>query len=252
MYNDDFKVSFMFNLIIKLSRLGAPIVFKGAMVLKTLQVTIGNPSGLIRDTKDIDGDWVGDPPTMEFLYKLLCTAVRQMGYPSFDVKVTREWAEKRAAGFEISDGDKFTIGLDISIKHNPFSTTYIISDGVSFVGQTMDKIIADKIVTVTSRTVCRRIKDFIDLYILSFMYSGSFNQVIQVINMTGNQIGKGDTFRYHVDDMIHAYSKYKNSASRLDFNVLYPRVNAFVSVFIDNHNYIQPDMYWNVDRGWVR
>lgn len=28
--------------------------------------------------------------------------------------------------------------------------------------------------------------------------------------------------------------------------------SAFISVFIDNHNYVQPDMYWNVDRGWVR
>lgn len=56
---------FLYNLMIKMYELRAPIVFKGAMILKAVQRVYGNPTGLVRETHDIDGDWIGDTPSME-------------------------------------------------------------------------------------------------------------------------------------------------------------------------------------------
>ena len=43
-------------------------------------------------------------------------------------------------------------------------------------------------------------------------------------------------------DLAHAYSKYKNSASVLPFNVIYTRVVNFLEPFINNASTMR---YWN-------
>lgn len=45
---------FLYDLMTKLYNLGIPIVFKGAMVLKVIQFAYGNPSGIERETHDLD------------------------------------------------------------------------------------------------------------------------------------------------------------------------------------------------------
>lgn len=242
---------FLYNLILELSSMGAPIVFKGAMILKYLQDVYGNPSGLNRNTRDVDGDWIGDPPTMNYLYTMLDTAIRRLGYTNFELNVTREWAEKKSVGFSLRIPDyNIVVGIDLSVKKNIFSTVYTGVNGINFLGQTMDKIIADKIVVLTHKTVCRRIKDFIDLYILSFMYCDSFNAIMRAINMSGNQIGLADTFRTHADDMRHAYSKYRNESSKLDFDIVYKRVYIFAYPFLQSSTYLAKDLQWNEVSGW--
>ena len=57
----------MYKMISALANMGAPIVFKGALVLKLIQMQTGNIDGLDRETHDIDGDWVGGTPDMMFL-----------------------------------------------------------------------------------------------------------------------------------------------------------------------------------------
>jgi hypothetical protein len=49
--------------LLALSKASVPIVFKGAMVLN-LAIRDNNPSKVERVTRDIDGDWIGDSPTM--------------------------------------------------------------------------------------------------------------------------------------------------------------------------------------------
>lgn len=76
---------FMYRVIQSISSMGAPVVFKGALVLKLLQMQTGNKSGLIRETKDIDGDWVSGKPSTEYLRQVVETAVKRAGYN--DVRV---------------------------------------------------------------------------------------------------------------------------------------------------------------------
>jgi len=71
---------FMYRVMTSLYNMNAPIVFKGALVLKAIQAQTGNPSGLERETHDIDGDWVGSAPTMSYLTGLIQQAVWSAGY----------------------------------------------------------------------------------------------------------------------------------------------------------------------------
>lgn len=45
---------FLYALMTKMYELRAPIVFKGAMILKAVQHIYGNPTGLVRETHDIE------------------------------------------------------------------------------------------------------------------------------------------------------------------------------------------------------
>lgn len=54
----------MVRMIEELAKLNAPIVFKGAVVLKF--ALPGDLFPMTRETMDIDGDWVGSVPSMNF------------------------------------------------------------------------------------------------------------------------------------------------------------------------------------------
>lgn len=75
-------MKFLYRVMEELSNAGIPIVFKGAMVLN-LVIRENNPSKVERMTRDIDGDWVGEFPTMEEMEKALRKALwmfRLIGY----------------------------------------------------------------------------------------------------------------------------------------------------------------------------
>lgn len=121
---------FMFKVMTALYNMNAPIVFKGAMVLKAIQYKTGNPSGLERGTKDIDGDWCGNPPTMSFLQKSLQQAVYTAGYSTVSVVATREYGKGKSAGFNFVYNNEVIAKIDLSIRNNPFGYNFAFSNGL--------------------------------------------------------------------------------------------------------------------------
>lgn len=69
------SMQFLYRVMEELSNAGIPIVFKGAMVLN-LVLRGNNPSKVERMTRDIDGDWVGEFPTMKEMENALREAVK--------------------------------------------------------------------------------------------------------------------------------------------------------------------------------
>lgn len=69
-------MEFLYRVMEELSDAGVPIVFKGAMVLN-LAIRDNNPSKVEMVTRDIDGDWIGEFPTMEEMEKTLGNAVKK-------------------------------------------------------------------------------------------------------------------------------------------------------------------------------
>ena len=61
----------------KLTNAGVPIVFESVMVLN-LAIRDNNPSKVERTTRDIDGDWIGEFPTMEEMEIALRKAVKEV------------------------------------------------------------------------------------------------------------------------------------------------------------------------------
>lgn len=102
----------------------------------------GNPSGIERETHDLDGDWINGKPSMGYLTSVFQTAVNELGYPLV-VEAYRSYREKRSAGFNfrrLDDNSIFT-SMDLSIRENNCSQLYSYISGISFCGQTVDKIV---------------------------------------------------------------------------------------------------------------
>ena len=151
---NNLEEKFLYDLMTTLYKMNAPIVFKGAMVLKVIQYQCGNPSGLERETHDLDGDWIGDIPSMDFLTKILQNAVDSLGYP-LRVEPYREYGKNKSAGFNFIRLDKgdFFVTMDLSIKKNNCIQKYSYINGISFYGQSVDKILVDKISVCASRSM---------------------------------------------------------------------------------------------------
>jgi len=92
-------IEFLYRVMEELSNAGVPIVFKGAMVLN-LAIKDNNPSKVERATRDINGDWIGEFPTMEEMEIALRNAVKEVD-SSLDVQANRTFAERKSAGFTI-------------------------------------------------------------------------------------------------------------------------------------------------------
>lgn len=239
---------FLYNLMSMLYSMNAPIVFKGALVLKAIQYQCGNPSGLERETHDLDGDWINGAPSMKYLTQLIQNAVNNLGY-DIRVEAYREYGEKKSAGFNFirrDTNDLFTT-MDLSIKANNCIQQYYIN-GINFCGQSVGKIIIDKISVCASRTIFRRIKDVIDLYILSYCWSGTSNSLIELSKYTGRLIDDLSRLTTYYKELEHAYSKYDNKASVLPFEQIHSRVVTFLAPFISKWD---GNFYWN-GNSWVR
>ena len=70
-------MEFLYRVMEELSNAGVPIVFKGTMVLN-LAIMNNNPSKVERATRDIEGDWIGEIPSMEEMEIALRNAVKEV------------------------------------------------------------------------------------------------------------------------------------------------------------------------------
>lgn len=248
---DNTEEKFLYELMSKLYSMNVPIVFKGAMVLKAVQSTYGNPSGLVRETHDLDGDWVGRTPSMQMLQEILQSAVNQLGYPLL-VEAYRDYGKDKSAGFRFKrqDGVTFT-KMDLGIRPNSSQFLYSFVNGITFVGQSVDKIVVDKILVCSTKSVFRRIKDVIDLYILSYCWKGSIQGVYNMMAYYRKSLGDFSQFLNHYTDLEHAYGRYSNTASVLPFKTVYDRVAVFLYVFTPSANVQNKcNLVWNGER-WV-
>lgn len=139
-----------------------PIVFKGMAVTRI--ILKNNNAEFIRETEDIDGDWIGDKLSLTDIENAINYALKNLD--NIQVKAFRNYDEHTSAGFDILQNNIKIGSFDLSIRNNEFYKLYDI-DGIKFYGQTIEKTIADKVCVLSSRKIFRRPKDLLDLYCLS-------------------------------------------------------------------------------------
>lgn len=224
-------MEFLYNVMEELSKAGVPIVFKGAMVLN-LAIRDNNPSKVERATRDIDGDWVGESPTMEEMGKALQSAVKNVE-PSLDIQINRVFGERKSAGFKIVNENKEKIAsIDLSVRQNQFCEPYIsYVNGISINGASLSKMLSDKIYAVSGENVCRRIKDVLDIYIISFITEIDTEELYQIWKETGRKLGDFEAFKTKSAEINEAYDKMKGIKNKPDFSEVYYRVNRVVYKF---------------------
>lgn len=227
-------MEFLYRVMEELADAGVPIVFKGAMVLN-LAIRENNPSKVERITRDIDGDWIGGHPTMEEMEKALRKAVQKVD-SSLDVQISRQFGERKSAGFKIMNESGEKIGsIDLSVRQNEFCRPYIsYVNGISINGSSLSKMLSDKIYAISGESVCRRVKDVLDIYVMSFVTKINAEELRKIWRETGRELGNFEAFRTRSDELQIAYDKMKGVENKPDFCDVYDRVIGVVHHF-DTH-----------------
>lgn len=221
-------MEFLYRVMEELSNAGVPIVFKGAMVLN-LAIRDNNPSKVERATRDIDGDWVGEIPTMEEMERALRNAVKEVD-SSLDVQANRTFGERKSAGFKIINeiGEKIA-SIDLSVRQNQFCTPYISClNGISITGASLSKMLSDKIYAISGESVCRRMKDVLDIYIISFITKIDTDELCQIWDETGRELGNFEAYKTQIAKLGEAYNKMKGVKNKPDFTEVYSRVSDII------------------------
>ena len=221
-------MEFLYRVMEELSNAGVPIVFKGAMVLN-LVIRDNNPSKVERVTRDIDGDWVGEIPTMEEMERALRNAVKEVD-SSLDVQANRTFGERKSAGFKIINetGEKIA-SIDLSVRQNQFCTPYIsYLNGISITGASLSKMLSDKIYAISGESVCRRMKDVLDIYIISFITKIDIDELCQIWDETGRELGNFEAYKTQITKLGEAYNKMKGVKNKPEFTEVYSRVNDII------------------------
>ena len=223
-------MEFLYRVMEEMANAGVPIVFKGAMVLN-LAIRDNNPSKVERVTRDIDGDWTGELPTMEKMEKALRNAVKKVD-SSMEVQANRIFGKKKSAGFRILNekGEKVA-SVDLSVRQNRFCRPYIsYINGVSLNGASLSKMLSDKIYAISGEHICRRMKDVLDIYVLSFITEIDAGGLYQIWEETGREPGDFGAFKTKFSELNEAYDKMKGVKNKPDFIDVYTRVNNVVGM----------------------
>ncbi len=248
-YGNEKALPLMIRVMEAIALSGYPIVFKGAMVLKTLTAQKGlNTSRL---TEDIDADWVGKPITNEDLERVIVDAVARSGLRGLRVEMTRDFGERRSAGFNfyIQGRDKALFTMDIGVKGNNFHTSYVTVNGVTFRGSSPQKMYADKISAISTRSVFRRVKDVYDLFLLSYFDGFRVIDINRVLKESGRDLGGFEAFltQSHAPKGVgYAYGKLEGIENKPPFDVVFNRVKRFCQPYMDG-SYKHCNQLWVID-----
>lgn len=226
-------MEFLYRVMEELVNAGVPIVFKGAMVLN-LAIRDNNPSKVERATRDIDGDWVGESPTMQKIENALRSAVKKAD-SSLDVQIIRVFGERKSAGFKIinENGEKIA-SIDLSVRQNRFCKPYIsYVSGIAINGASLSKMLSDKIYAVSIGNVCRRTKDILDIYVISFVTEINKDELYQIWRESGRVLGNFEAYKTKFSELREAYDKMKGIKNKPDFIKVYSRVSDVIERFLE-------------------
>lgn len=221
-------MDFLYRVMEELSNADVPIVFKGAMVLK-LAIRENNPSKVERMTRDIDGDWVGKSPTMDEMEVALRNAVKKVDH-SLEVRANRTFGRRKSAGFIIMNKNEEKVAsIDLSVRQNKFCKSYIsYVNGISINGASLSKMLADKIYAISDGNVCRRMKDVLDIYVLSFITTIDTDELHQIWKETERELGNFRFYKTQIIELNEAYNKMKGIKNKPNFSEVYGRVSDVI------------------------
>ena len=222
----------MYSVMKAIYESGIPVSFKGSMVLKACLIEAGYTQET-RHTVDIDANWNSDAaPSADQMVESLQNALRKSGI-DLDVSIYRMYGEGRSAGFELADSSTgeiiFTMDIDVN-RPVPQTKIYEVA-GIRFCGVAPIQMIADKVQTVSTDKVFRRIKDVVDLYYLSNVFAFDRPAALQALKNSGKALESFQGFLYRTDELKHSYEKFRFSGdvNKPPFEEVYSTVKSYIN-----------------------
>ncbi|MBR6039699.1 MAG: nucleotidyl transferase AbiEii/AbiGii toxin family protein [Clostridia bacterium] len=225
------KEKLMYEVMKAIYEQSMPICFKGSMVLKACLLEAGYVEE-VRHTVDIDANWNSDtPPSADTMVSALQTAIEQAGINA-KVRIYRMYGEGRSAGFTFTDQETdeelFLMDMDVN---RPIPDTQIYEiEGLRFRGVSPTQMIADKVSAISTEKVFRRIKDVVDLYYLSKVFSFDKADVLRTLKANGRELDHFQGFLQQPEELRHAYEKFRlgGDVYKPPFDEVYAAVKAFL------------------------
>lgn len=227
-----------------ISKADAPIVFMGAMITKLVLAESGY-TALERNTKDIDANWIGAPPSMSKLTEVINMSLRDADMrDKYFAEVFREYTPETSAGIYIVNTKTGIKEIKADININPVhgSRIYYYGD-LSIKGVLPNKILADKISVLSGSKLFRRAKDAVDVYALSHCVKIRVSEIYDVCAASGNEIQSFDAFYTRQSDLEHAYNKLSGIEGKPDFAAVYSHLEKFIAPFAQKN---APDKEWSI------
>lgn len=225
------RENLMYKILGKISDMGAPIIFKGALITKLI-LAEHEFSEIERMTKDIDANWIADPPSMTVLAQTINQSLGEL-QEQYVAVVSREYGERQSAGISIrekSTGDDI-ISMDIDIKPLIDSKVYFFGE-TSIKGVLANEILADKISSMSSDAIYKhRAKDLIDVYALTHCVEIHTLDIYDVCDKAKRKIYPFSAFNNRKEEIEHAYNKLKGIDGKPAFSAVYDYLKEFVKPF---------------------
>jgi len=226
------KERFMYLLMGKISESNAPIVFKGAMVTKLILAENGY-TALERQTKDIDANWVGTPPSMNALVDTVNHSLGELKNQIYAIAF-REYGEKMSAGISIREKqtDEEIISMDIDMRPIHGSRIYHYGE-IGFRGVLVDEVLADKLTVLSKKRIFRRVKDMVDIYALGHCVKVNTAAIFEMFQKNPDrEVGVFDEFVHRRQDVEHAYERLRGIENKPPFDQVYQYLMRFIQPFV--------------------
>jgi hypothetical protein len=233
----------MYRILGAVSAMGAPIVFKGALITKLVLSEAGYAFAE-RQTKDIDANWVGEPPSMQGLVNAINQALASLG-EGFVAIATREYTKRRTAGLSVINATtgKEAVSMDIDIWPVNESRIYYYGE-IGIRGVLPAEILADKVSVLSGRYIFRRAKDLFDVYALAHCARITTSEIYDIQKAKGQEVGAFTEFCTRRQDVEHAYAMLRGIENKPSFDEVYTYLERFVSPFMHRN---ETPRVWDTD-----
>lgn len=210
---------------------GIPVSFKGSMVLKACLLEAGY-SEETRHTVDIDASWNSDiPPSAEQMTNSLQKALDESDI-DLEVSIYRMYGEGRSAGFDLMERTtrEILFSMDIDVNRPVPPTKIYEVEGLRFRGVSPSQMIADKLSSISTDRVFRRVKDVIDLYYISKVFDFNKADVIQTLKNSGRILDSFHGFLHRTEELRHSYEKFRfaGGVNKPSFDEVYRAVRWYI------------------------
>ena len=232
--NDNLEI-ILYSIVEELSKENAPIIFKGALALKDL-LYINNPNLKInRKTSDIDANWIEEYDE-EKIIKLLDGAIKKVN-SDYSIELYRKPKENVSMGINILDENKHIVSkIDMDIKNNPFYVVCTIND-VEIKYSNLNKMMCDKLLSLSGGYVFRRAKDLLDVYLIINDNIVRKDDIDKVLEYEKKNLGDFSTLFENKEIARHSYNKLKNIDNKPEFDIVWNKIIDYLKEekFIDNN-----------------
>ena len=229
-YCDDAEM-LMYQVLKELTRNKIPMIYKGGLITKYTLIQ-NQKCDLLRNTSDIDANWIGKNPTMEDIRKKIEESVLAV-YPNCSVVIFREFDENHSAGLKVIDADQKTLfKFDIDVFRPVAGISFLKIDDIEIQCVDAKQIIADKICAISGKTVFRRTKDMIDLYALSSFIPFTKEEILEISKTVNHEIQNFDNFLNRKEELRHAYETLKMSGTKPEFDTIYDTLLEKIAEFL--------------------